>query len=80
MDTVKNGAAASQVADQPFQLEEYYSPEDVAGKGVAAKQTLAKWRHMNRGPAYIKSGSRVLYRGKDLIDWLTAQRVAPEAV
>jgi len=68
------------LSEQPFQPDEYYSPDDVSDKGFAAKQTLAKWRHEKKGPAYIKSGSRVLYGGKDLIDWLKAQRVEPEAI
>lgn len=64
---------------QPFFPGEYYSTEDVVSKGIAAKQTLAKWRHEKKGPAYVKSGSRVLYSGKDLIDWLDRQRVEPGA-
>lgn len=43
---------------------------------VGAVQTLARWRHEGRGPAFIKAGSRVLYRGSDVIEWLDARRVA----
>lgn len=46
---------------------------------IAKPQTLNQWRSEGKGPPYIKSGSRVLYSGKDLIDWLTAQRVEPVA-
>ncbi|MEM6355208.1 MAG: MerR family transcriptional regulator [Pseudomonadota bacterium] len=48
------------------------APElDVIGK----RQTRTKWRHENRGPAFVKSGSRVLYRGADVLTWLEARRV-----
>ena len=48
------------------------SPElEVIGK----RQTRAKYRHEGRGPAYIKVGSRVVYFGQDVLDWLEARRV-----
>ncbi|WP_299986671.1 helix-turn-helix domain-containing protein [uncultured Ruegeria sp.] len=46
---------------------------------IAKRQTLAQWRSEGKGPPYTKSGSRILYSGKDLIDWLKAQRVEPSA-
>ena len=39
---------------------------------------LAKWRHFGRGPAYVKIGSRIAYRGEDLNAWLERQRVETE--
>lgn len=68
-----------QFAESPFDPGAFYSPDDVVSKGFAAKQTLAKWRHEKRGPAYVKSGSRILYSGKDLLNWLEANRVEPKA-
>lgn len=68
---------AFSLSEQPFQPDKLYpagAPElDVIGK----PQTRAQWRSEGKGPPYIKSGSRVLYSGKDLIDWLKAQRVEP---
>jgi hypothetical protein len=55
----------------------YYPPQADELRPVAAVQTLARWRHEGRGPPYIKSGSRVLYRGADVLTWLEANRVKP---
>ena len=35
-------------------------------------RTLANWRVLGRGPRYIRSGSRALYRMADLDAWLDA--------
>ena len=37
--------------------------------------TLAKMRCMGGGPVFIKAGRRVLYRRRDILDWLDARRV-----
>ena len=42
---------------------------------IGPYQTLAKWRHERRGPAFYKIGTKVVYRGSDLNAWLEAQRV-----
>ena len=42
---------------------------------IAPYSTLAHWRFQGRGPAYFKFGSKVAYRGRDLNDWIEAQRV-----
>lgn len=56
----------------------YYPPSAPELRSVAATQTLARWRHEGRGPAYVKSGSRVIYRGADVLAWLEARRVETE--
>ena len=58
----------------------YYTPTAPELRPVAAVQTLARWRHEGRGPAYVKSGARVLYRGADVLAWLEANRVKTEAL
>jgi hypothetical protein len=35
-------------------------------------RTLANWRVLGRGPRYIRSGARALYRQSDLDAWLDA--------
>lgn len=55
--------------------EQYYRPSADELRQIAAVQTLAAWRHKKIGPSYILSGSRVLYKGADLIAWLNANRV-----
>lgn len=59
--------------------EQYYRPSADELRQIAAVQTLAAWRHKKIGPPYILSGSRVLYKGADLIAWLNANRVNTQA-
>lgn len=44
---------------------------------ACSPQTLAKWAHEGRGPAWIHVGRSVRYRLADLLDYLDARRVAP---
>jgi len=55
--------------------EKYYRPTEVENENIAKVQTLASWRHQNKGPNYVLSGSRVLYKGSDIISWLNTQRI-----
>jgi len=55
---------------------QFYRPKDPELRQIAAVQTLAAWRHKRRGPRYTRSGSRILYRGADLLAWLDNNRVA----
>ncbi len=66
-------------AKLPFEPGKHYPPKAVAAEEIAAEQTLAQWRHLKKGPPYIKVGARVLYRGSDLLDWLAKNRVETEA-
>lgn len=45
----------------------------------SAPQTLRNWRHVGRGPAYSKKGRMVRYRVQDLLDFMAADRIDPEA-
>lgn len=57
-------------------LPDHHYPSVSSEMGEVAKpQTLAKWRHEGKGPAYIKSGRLVIYRGSDVLDWLASRRV-----
>ena len=42
-------------------------------------RTLANWRSAGKGPRYIRSGSRALYRQADLDAWLDAHSYAHTA-
>lgn len=61
----------------PFKHDRLYDTKDVASEGVAAEQTLVQWRHLKKGPPYIKLGARVLYPGADLVAWLNSNRIEP---
>jgi hypothetical protein len=56
-------------ADTPLDTAE---AADFSGLAVA---TLAKLRCKGGGPAYLKLGRKVVYRGGDLADWLRMRRV-----
>lgn len=58
-----------------FDPNKFYRPDDL--HEIAAKTTLEDWRHENRGPAYIKAGSRVIYYGAHLNEWLETRTVTP---
>lgn len=62
--------------------DNYYPPDAPEMRILGAVQTLARWRHEMKGPPFTKSGSRVLYRGSDVLAYLEANRVetgSPEA-
>lgn len=65
--------------EMQIQPETFYTPQDDVMRVIAAVQTLAKWRHENRGPAYIKSGKRIIYRGSDILEWMDKNRTEPAA-
>lgn len=39
------------------------------------RSTLKRWRVTGKGPAYVRAGSKILYRVADLDDWLEAHLV-----
>ena len=60
-----------------FHNDRIYFTNDPALLVLGRPSTLAHWRSEGRGPAYLKIGSRVAYRGADLNTWLDAQTVRP---
>ena len=62
-----------------FDETRLYATNDPALKQIAPYSTMAHWRSEGRGPAYIKLGSRVAYRGSDLNRWLAERTVEPRA-
>ena len=60
---------------KPLEPESYYNTSSPELRKIAAKQTLAKWRHEGRGPSYIKIGSKILYKGSDALQWLESQKI-----
>ena len=62
-----------------FDPDTYYTTEDEALIKIWSASTLANWRYEKRGPAYIKTGRRIMYRGADLNAFLESRRVDPAA-
>ncbi|MBU5944916.1 AlpA family transcriptional regulator [Streptomyces sp. PAM3C] len=59
--------------------DELLTPRQVQGEYGFTQQTLANWRWMGTGPAYIKTspgrGGRIKYRRSAIEAWLDAQTV-----
>lgn len=60
-----------------FIQDQLYVTSDPALRVLGSTSALAHWRAEHRGPAYVKLGKRVLYRGCDLNSWLEEQVVKP---
>ena len=60
-----------------FDDDKLYLAGDPALLVLGRPSTLAHWRSEGRGPAYLKLGSRVAYRGSELNRWLGARTVRP---
>ena len=63
-----------------FDEERLYRAADPEMRAIASKGVLSQWRHLNRGPAFIRASGKILYAGRDIIDWIEANRVDPSAV
>ena len=62
-----------------FQDDKLYLTDDPALRVLGPYSTLATWRSKGVGPAFIKIGARVAYRGEDLNRWLEERTVRTTA-
>ena len=62
-----------------FDADKLYFATDPELRKLAPASTMAHWRCEDQGPAYVKLGLRVAYKGEDLNDWIEAQTVRPKA-
>ncbi len=60
-----------------FEPDRIYGDSDRELDLIATKTLRAQWRHRRVGPAWIKFGRRVKYRGSDLNDYVEENRVSP---
>ena len=51
---------------------------ETAKKLHVEENTLATWRMMGKGPAFVKLGRAVFYHPADIAEWLAKQRVVPQ--
>ena len=61
-----------------FDDSKLYLTDDPALLPLGRPSTLAHWRSEGRGPAFVKLGMRVGYRGSDLNEWIKARTVQPK--
>ena len=57
-----------------FEPERLYPSNDPELLAIFSQSTLASWRCEKRGPAWLKWGKRVFYRGKDLNAFIELRR------
>lgn len=60
-----------------FDDDKLFLAGDPALLVLGSRSTLAHWRSAGRGPAFIKLGGRIAYRGSDLNAWLRARTIRP---
>ncbi|MGE0307168.1 MAG: helix-turn-helix transcriptional regulator [Acidimicrobiia bacterium] len=58
-------------------MDSLISPDELALHLAVPATTLAQWRYLGRGPAYLKVGRHVRYRVADVERWLAQQTVSP---
>lgn len=51
-------------------LDDLLTADVLATRLGLSRQSLAVWRLNGSGPPYYKAGSRVLYRQRDVEEWL----------
>ena len=55
--------------------KEWLNPKQVAKIYGLSVATLANWRCLKKGPAFVKTGRTVTYRRNDLDDFMSSHRV-----
>jgi hypothetical protein len=62
-------------------MEKDFFVNDVEAAKIlsCSPQTLRNYRHLGKGPIYSKRGAMVRYRVVDLLDYMAAGRIEPEA-
>ena len=62
-----------------FQADKLYPATEPGLTGALGftYQTMAHWRVEGRGPAYVKFGQRIFYKGSDLNSWIEKNTIQP---
>ncbi|GGK89926.1 hypothetical protein JOE58_000762 [Curtobacterium luteum] len=74
--TSRPGTPASAAHGPAAQPSALVTPAEAAAFLLTTVGTLAQWRYLRRGPAYIKVGRSVAYRLSDLLDYVEQTRVS----
>jgi predicted site-specific integrase-resolvase len=62
-----------------MEQDRYVNDVEAAMILSVSPQTLRNYRHVGKGPAYSKRGRMVRYRVADLLEFMKAGRVNPQA-
>lgn len=61
-----------------MQLHDYLTPKQVGDRFGIAPGTLANWRALGKGPAWVKlPSSSIRYRLADLVAWIESGSMVP---
>ena len=63
---------------ETFENKRTYLLGDAELALLGSREKLAQWRYRNFGPAWIKIGRKIAYRGVDINAWLENQRIDPQ--
>ena len=55
-------------------VEKLLTPQALSEHLGVPTTTLANWRYLHRGPAYVRVGRHVRYRVEDVTAWTETQR------
>jgi predicted DNA-binding transcriptional regulator AlpA len=61
---------------QGERMVQLMTPKELSETSGIPVSTLAQWRYLNTGPAYIKLGAHVRYHPEDIEAWQAANRRA----
>lgn len=65
------------VVDHGLAPQEWWTPRETSAYVRVAEKTLANWRSSGYGPTFTKRspgrGGRILYRRRDVEDWMNDQ-------
>jgi predicted DNA-binding transcriptional regulator AlpA len=56
---------------------QYLNEKEVSEITAMALPTLRNYRHMGKGPAYVKVGTAVRYQHQDILRWMERNRIEP---
>lgn len=60
-----------------FEQNQNYVLGDPELEVIGTREKLAQWRHKGIGPAYYRLGRKIVYRGSDLNEWASSNRIDP---
>jgi excisionase family DNA binding protein len=62
---------------QKESLDDILTPHELAALVHASPRTIIRWRSEGTGPTYVRAGRRVLYRRRDVVEWLERHKTVP---
>jgi len=61
------------------ETERLLTPNELSRHLGIPTTTLANWRYLRKGPAFVRIGRHVRYRTCDVLEWVITQRQASRA-